>query len=140
MTSYEPSYFRDRGAYFVCPTCKKSFYVEDREAWVFKRNVTIDKNGSQMVYFHTYTCKKKFDKEYDKQIKQNRQDGAFKRHGTLKKKRQPKPRPELEEFCGDCQFCGRTNLGFYDCGYYDCAVAPHKVACGRFIGKEVVEA
>ena len=79
MKDREPAYFKDRGAYFVCPTCKKVFYIEDREVWAYKRNVTLDKNGSQMVYFHTYSCKKKFDKEYDKQIKQNRQDGAFKR-------------------------------------------------------------
>ena len=41
----------------ICPVCKKEFYVQDANSWVYKKNT---KDGKRR-YFCCYTCKRKYE-------------------------------------------------------------------------------
>ena len=132
-------YFKDRGAYFVCPTCEERFFVTEPDIYVYKMTITVAKDKQEKLFFNKYTCKLKYEAEYEKKKSKHRSDAAKKRHQEkkLKQNRIPKEKPELEEKCLDCQYCLGKNFGFYSCNYYDYPVSRYRGACCHFIEKVV---
>lgn len=45
----------------ICPVCKKEFYVQDANSWVYKKHT---KDGKRR-YFCCYTCKRKYEGNYE---------------------------------------------------------------------------
>lgn len=108
------------GGYKVCRQCGKVFYVLRPELWVYKRDVIVD--GDHVLgYFHTYSCKRKFDAEYDKKLV----DGRSTCHVHQRKQ-------NIDKCCSDCRYPIKGKYGFYDCAICGVAVKMSKHACGRF--------
>ena len=68
------------GVAAVCPVCHTAFFVCYPEDYVYKREATISRGNHKTIYFNKYSCKKKFDEEYDKYIFEVRQAAAIERH------------------------------------------------------------
>ena len=54
------------GGYKKCQTCGEVFYVLQPELWAYKCHVGTGLNA-RTLYFHTYSCKRKFDKNYERE-------------------------------------------------------------------------
>ena len=67
-----------------CPVCHKVFGVLDADRWVYKLRA---RNG-EVLYFHSYGCKRKYEAEHCKPRKQLVYEEEPTRK-TLKKHRQP---------------------------------------------------
>lgn len=124
----------------ICPICGGDVYVPNPPIWGYIRVQNMRKDQCKhILYFCSHSCLREYDRRHEAELRESKKKAVQKRMTKLKNKRKPKERPDLEEVCGDCQFCGKTKFGFYDCGYYDYAVNAYKVACGKFIPKEGVE-
>ena len=125
-------YFRDRGAYHVCPTCGKSFYILEPDLWVFKMTPSIGKYRDTLVYFCKYTHLKQYREEYEIKVKERRHQAA-----VLRNKKKFQDRKQLEAYlsgkcCGECRYCIKGKYGFYDCSVSSYSVGQMKAACKRF--------
>ena len=131
-------YFRDRGAYYSCPTCGKSFYILEPDMWVYKMNPTLKPGIQTLLYFCKYSCLTKYQDEYEKQLKVRRHEAA-----VLRKKGKLKERKDLEKYlagkvCSECRYCMKSKFGFYDCSVSCYSVGLMKAACYKFKPKEKV--
>ena len=56
------------------PLLWESFFVNDVDKWVYKRYSRADENSAR-IYFHTWSCMRKFDEEHEKIVAERRQAG-----------------------------------------------------------------
>lgn len=109
------------GGYKVCKTCGKAFYVLRPELWAYKRKIGSG-HDAKIVYFHTYSCKRAFDLEYEK----TKVDRRTTCHSS-------KLKPDREGMhCSDCRYFSKGKYGFYDCSVSPFGVKPEKNACRYF--------
>ena len=147
------------GVYRVCPVCGKAFFVTDPEIWVYKKEIQMrDKKAKTRIeYFDSYTCKRKYDREYEEEIRRRKKAANVKRQKTriergivakekswtpeqidAKKKRDA----EIDmliygKTCEECKYCQIDKYGFAYCSFqYTCGRI--KAACRRFRMKEMV--
>ena len=116
----------------TCPVCGKLFYVPTSE-WVYRHTITKADGYYEVKYFHTWSCFKKFEDEYDLKLREKRANAAIKaaksRKATMNKKFAGK-------HCEDCDRCAKGRYGFYDCLYFGWAVSKTKNACRMFRQRE----
>ena len=135
------------GVAAACPVCHTAFFVCYPEDYVYKREATISRGNHKTIYFNKYSCKKKFDEEYDKYIFEVRQAAAKERHEQGRAKRQAIA-PEVKaardaeidklregKCCKDCLYSYRDKFGFYYCSFNYCIKA-YKMACKRYKPKD----
>ena len=117
------------GVYKTCQTCGRVFYVIYPDQWVYKEPVRM--NGqNRMLYFHTYSCKRKFE-ETRKAASKNERKASVDRMRSVKKPSHIK-KEYLDKHCAECRYCAKGKYGFYDCTVYSMAINTTKYACGRF--------
>ena len=75
-----------RGIDVTCPVCGKGFYITDPDLWVFKLMASVNVGEQKSFYFDKYTCKRAYEKEYEKEKKQRRIAAAKKGSKTKKEK------------------------------------------------------
>jgi len=68
----------------VCPSCGKEFHVLRPWCYAYRLNVSVETNKQRMLYFDKYTCKHKYEQEYEELKRNRRSEAAYKRH--LKKR------------------------------------------------------
>lgn len=135
----------DTGVYKVCPVCGKAFYICEPEIWAYKLT-THRKKVREIVYFNKYSCKKKYEDEYEKEVfkirqesqkKQmakrkasNRRNAKYERHGIIRE--QECTGAEDEARCCDCRYCAKDKFGFRSCTMYGYSLNSMKLACNRF--------
>ena len=133
-------YYGDHGLFKVCPVCKRAFYIIEPDVYVYKRDVHLERNHGKMLYFDKYSCKRKFDSEYEDYLRQMRSDAAIKRHenkagrpkGQTRPSKPKKVNKEAEgKYCIDCRYASKDNFGFWYCSFYY-AMKAYKPACQRF--------
>ena len=111
-----------------CPMCGAWFYIPSTE-WVYKYKIPKPDGTYKVMYFHTYSCKRKFEKEYEETKKKKRSDAARKaaitRKATINKR-------IIGRTCSECEHCKRGKYGFFDCLYFGWSVPLHKNACRMF--------
>lgn len=116
----------------TCPVCGRLFYVPTSE-WAYRKTITKQGGFYEVKYFHTWSCYKKFDDEYDAQQKEMRANAAIKAAKTMKNTLQKKYEGK---HCEDCDRCIKVKYGFYDCLYFGWSVSLNKNACRMFREKE----
>ena len=137
------------GVYAVCPVCKKAFFVCHPDEYVYKRRASISTNNNKMLYFNKYSCKRAFDKDYEKYIFEIRQAAAIERHkkGRPRKPVDPEKKAEKDaeidrmregKHCKDCMYAYRDKFGFWYCSF-SYVIKAYKVACKKFRPGEVGE-
>ena len=129
-------YISDRGAYYVCPTCGKRFYILEPDMWVYKMTPMVSKGKQQLFYFCKYTHMKQYQEQYDAILKDRRHQAA-----ALRNKKKKSERKELEKVlagkrCAECRYCMKSKFGFYDCSVSCYSVGLMKAACYKFKPKE----
>ena len=131
----------------VCPVCGKEWFITNPEMWVFKKDAKLSRDVRRRVYLCKYSCKRKFDKEYDQFLFQLRQESALERHKREREKKEEdlKKREaryaEIDKrregkFCKDCFYSNRDQYGFYNCSF-NYVTKAYKVACRRYKPKAV---
>ena len=101
-----------------CPVCGKRHYPCDLDDYVYKRIVKTPKKETLTLYFCSWTCLRKWDKD-----EEGRKNAIAKRETYIK---------TGEERCGDCRYCVRGKYGFIDCTVYSRPTNPEKKICRRF--------
>ena len=109
------------GGYKTCQTCGKVFYVLRPEMWAYKCHVGAGAD-EKTLYFHTYSCKRKFDKKYERQKIEHRAKGVQKQ---LK---------QTGHMCSECRFKIWDDVhGFYTCNLgVTLCVYRGRPACRKF--------
>lgn len=74
MRDYSFAVTSKGGAWKKCYYCGKMFFVNDMDKWVYKRYSRADENSAR-IYFHTWSCLRKFDEEHEKIVAERRQAG-----------------------------------------------------------------
>lgn len=131
-------WFCDRGAYHVCPTCGKSFYVMEPDLWVYKMTPSLNGQKDKIYFFCKYSHLKQFREDYEQDLKLRRRNAAYLRH-----KNKLNNHKQLEEYlagkcCGECRYCSKSKYGFYDCDVTPYSVNTIKAACRKFKPKDQV--
>ena len=125
----------------VCPVCEKVFWIPIPEEWAYKRTATVDSGDREMLYFNKYSCKRKYDAEYE--IKMSKKRVATMKREHQKRKAQKfgvlrvgdEVEADTDKHCIDCYYCEKSKYGFYDCVARQYALNPYKVACKKFVPK-----
>ena len=110
------------GGYKTCACCGKVFYVLRPELWAYKRASGPGDKG-KILYFHTYSCKKKYDDERDRKRKAH--------YDAANKKRLEKVKGRT---CGECRYFmydDKHNIYTCTCGISLCIFA-RRSACRKF--------
>ena len=119
-----------------CPVCDKTFFVSDPDVWVYKREANITKYRTTILYFDRYSCKRKYEKRYEQDVKIRRIEAAKLRHrGKLKSDAEENDYID-GKICGTCFYCCQGHYGFYDCLVKGWAVNQIKTACSAWKPKE----
>ena len=138
----EMDYLPRYGTYATCLVCGKEFFISYPEMWVFKKDAKLNRDVRRRVYFCKYSCKRKFDKEYEKYIFQLKQESGLERQKrerarraeTLKNKEARYAeidRKREGKFCKDCYYLNRDQYGFYNCSF-NYVTKAYKAACRRY--------
>lgn len=147
------------GVYRVCPVCGKAFFITDPEIWVYKREIQMRdmKVKTRIEYFDRYSCKRKFDRQYEAEIKQRKKAANQKRQKTRiergivakpkdmtpeKVAKKAKKDAEIDarisgKTCNECKYCITDKFGFAYCSF-QIPCSRVKAACRRFREKEMV--
>lgn len=115
------------GSWKTCPECGKLFFVNDAEAWVYKRSAVVD-GESRVRHFCKWSCMLKFDKRYEEEKQKNRSESAKRAH-----ERNRKPR----RLCFECLYNCIDEDGKHFCWIGSSKyVFPKKDACKKFESRE----
>jgi hypothetical protein len=78
----------DGGVDAVCPSCGKTHHVLRPWCYAWKLNATVTPGVQKMLYCCSYTCWRKYQKDYEEIKRKRRSDAAYRRHGTKPKEDQ----------------------------------------------------